>query len=681
MHHLCEAAAADELKELRWQATDRDCAREVSKSSQFLYSIDPTGGIVDKLSLLIQMELAQIDYPSTVTSFDSQRLRGETNRALEVMNRLIRAVIECKASQQDGDGCSAALSLARSLSTKAWEHGPAHLTQVPQVGKALMRKFVGSNIRTVLQLADTPASTIERIASRNPPFGKKMTDALAWFPRLTLRIEAKATRSIRGTKSLDVDAILGFLNAVGTPKWGNKIPVVTVLAHTSNGVCVFFWRNSLRVFKRGRSTHTLSFSWAPETIGEQLVCQFACEEIAGTLVMRTLAHNLTFNKCPSLARPAKGHSQSAKSQCVSSFLSLDEDLDDDDLLVAVQDVPSNGHREAQMAATEAGVYTIRNDRALQVARPGTVRNPGTQKSYLSEKTDSEQEPVRLENSNFKCGHPCSWSTSGRTARGVKCGHQCCREGSKHPPKSNKRSVKRTAESDGLSEPEFTGSIMPAKRARTAEPASRPNAPTSTGQYTLDDDGFIDLTQGDDFLGTPEAAQKQTLSHRDNQLHGDTDVDPDNLDKLQWSLETRSACSGQPLSNEALQTLVGDEDSCWAEFFALSPLKTGPDVVGGSVTDARMTEDVESASQSLPFKCDPAVEENSRTAATHCAPSNQRQDQALDDPDLDAIMVAVTTETSKDGDEDPMKRQKSEPDWVSEIDSGLIDELRGFVDFL
>lgn len=635
------------------------------------------------------MELAQIDYPSAVTSYDSQRLRGETNRALEAMNRLIRAVIECKASQQDGEGCSAALSLARSLSTKAWEHGPAQLTQVPQVGKALMRKLVGSNIRTVLDLADTPASTIERIASRNPPFGKKMADALAWFPRLTLRAEVKATRSIQGTKSLDVDATLGFLNAVGTPKWGNKIPIVTLLAHTSEGVCVFFWRNSLKAFKRGRSTHTLSFSWAPEATDEDLVCQFACEEIAGTLVMERLANNLTIGKCSSLAGPAEEQGRSTKAPRISPFLSLDEDLDDDDLLVAFQDIPKKQQRGAKAAATEEDEHTTRNDRPLQSQRPGTIRNPGTQSSFASqtyksgssEKADSEQQPVRLENSNFKCGHPCSWSTGGRTARGVQCGHQCCREGSKHPPKPNKRSTKRIAEDDSLSKPKSTGTSVPAKRARTAEPASRSDAPTSTDRYTIDEDGFIDLTRGENVFGSLEAAEKQTLDHRDIQLDVGMDVDPGNLDMLQCPLETPDACSGEILFDETFQTFDTDGDSCWAEFFALSPSKTSPDETGDSVTDPWTPEDIEPAVQSLPSKYDSAVEDDSKNA-DHCSPSNESWGQAFDGPELEAMLVADATETFVD-DDDPTKRQEMsrEPEWVNEIDSGLIDELRGFVDFL
>lgn len=687
LYELCEAAAADELKDIRWQSSDRDCARELSKSSQFLSPIEPTGGVAHKLSLLVQMELSQIDFPSGMIPFDSQRLRGETTRALEVMNRLIRAVIECKASQQDGDGCSVALSLARSLSTKAWEHGPAHLIQVPQVGKALMRKLVGANIRTVVDLADTPASTIERIASRNPPFGKKMTDALAWFPRLTLHPEVKATRSIKGIKSLDIDATLGFANTVGMPKWGNKIPAVTLLARTSKGASIFFWRNSLKVFTRGRNTHTLSFSWTPESFEEDLFCQFACEEIAGTLVTQRLAHNLNIDDIQSFTKPTEEQLQSTKTQRVTSYLGLDEDISDNELLVAVQEVPKKQPREANPVATVEKDHATKTDDFPQMDREGNIKTPGTEYSLGSQTRDSGsrkmadrgEQPVRLENSNFKCGHSCSWSTGGKTARGVQCGHQCCREGSKHPPKPNKRNGKRKSEDEGVPTPKSTESsdcVKPQeKRTRKTEPTSRANAHTSPEQYTVDEDGFVDLTRGEEDLGPRAAAPKRVFNYLDDGL--DMDLDGNELQALQWPLETPDACSGETLFDE---TLISEDDSCWTEFFALDPSRRSPDNSGDSVSDRWITEGVEAVVQSVPPKHDSATHDETENLHPF-APSNQWHCQAFDAAEEVATSVAGPDEKCVNDDANKRHETAGEPEWVNEIDSGLIEELRGFVDFV
>lgn len=687
MYELCEAAAADELKDLRWQPSDRDCARELSKSSQFLCPIEPTGGIAHKLSLLVQMELSQIDFPSGTKAFDSQRLRGETTRALEVMNRLIRAVIECKASQQDGDGCSVALNLARSLSTKAWEHGPAHLIQVPQVGKALMRKLVGANIRTVVDLADTPASTIERIASRNPPFGKKMMDALAWFPRLTLDPEVKATRSIRGIKSLDIDATLGFANTIGMPKWGNKTPTVTLLARTSKGASIFFWRNSLKVFTRGRNTHTLSFSWTPGSLGEDLICQFACEDIAGTLVTQRLAHNLNIDDIQSFIKPTEEQSRSTGMQRVASYLGLEEDISDNELLVAVQEAPKKRPREASPVATGEEDRASKIDDFPQMDREGNIKTTGTQFSLGSQthhsgsrkKTDRDEQPVRLENGNFKCGHSCSWSTGGKTARGVQCGHQCCREGSKHPPKPNKRNGKRKSEGEGIPTPkatELSDCVKPQeKRARMMEPTSRAKAHTNPAQYSVDEDGFVDLTRGDEDLGPRDAAPKRAFHYLDGEL--DMDLDGNDLQAMQWPLETPAAGSGETLFDE---TLIPEDYSCWTEFFTLDASRKSPDKSGDSACDGWITEGVEAVAQSVPPSHDSATHDEAENLHPF-APSKLSHCQAFDAAEETSTSVSGRDETWVHGGANKRQETTGEPEWVHEIDSELIEELRGYVDFV
>lgn len=678
MQHLCEAAATDELRELRWQASDRDCARELSKSSQFLYSIDPTGGIADKISLLIQMELAQIDCPSTMTSFDSQRLRAETTRAFEAMNRLIRAVIDCKVSQQDGEGCSAALNLARSLSTKAWENGPAQLTQVPQVGKVLMRKLVGHNIRTVVDLIDTPASMIERIASRNPPFGKKMREALAWFPRLTLRAEVKVTRSVKGTKSLDVVATLGFSNTVGTPKWGNKIPIVTLLAQTSKGISAFFWRNSLKTFTRGRNTYTLSFSWKPEAFEEELICHFACEEIAGTLVTQRLGHDFTADEIPSVTKPAEEHPRQKKTQCVDPLFGLDEDISDNDLLVAVQQGTKRRPNEAKQVVNKGDAPIIRTDVSPQMGHEGNIKKSSFESKHCNsgsrEKGESGQQPVRLRNGNFKCGHPCSWSNGGRTARGVQCGHQCCREGSKHPPKSSRKTGKRKAEDGGLPVPKFSGTRDCAKRAKTSDPTPRTNIHMSTGKYTVDEDGFVDLTQVEEKSSPRVDAQQQPWDGRNNE--SEVDIDCDVLSTFQWPPEVLGTSSGETFLDE---TPLSEGDDCWADLFALDPFKTSCDDMEGSATDTRIIEDIEPVTQSVPQIHGSTTDEEIQISRP-CLPSNESHHTAFETSSNKASLVAVTDETCVE--DHPNERKMSgEPDWVNEIDSGLIDELRGFVDFV
>lgn len=611
--------------------------------------------------------------------FDSQRFRVEMTRTVEVMNRLVRAVIECKASQQDGAGCSAALSLARSLSSKAWENGPGQLIQVPQVGKALMRKLVGSNIRTVADLADTPASTIERIASRNPPFGKKMTDALAWFPRLTIRVVTKATR-VKGIKSLNIDATLGFSNTVGTPKWGSKIPIVTLLAHTSKGESTFFWRNSLRTFTHGRNTHDTSFSWTPKAVDEHLTCQFACEDIAGTLVTQRVSHDFATGNFPSPPEPSIDISQQVKVQRARSYHGLDEDISDNDLLFAIQEAPKRQPRVVKQSADGADP-AISNDSFPQMDLCGNIEDPATRPSPRSRPSEldsdgmknSEEQPVRLANGNFICGHPCSWATGGRTARGVQCGHQCCREGTKRPRKRNKTSSKRKPEDQGRSTSITSISVEPrdyAKRAKLTEAAPRPIIHSCKGEFPLDEDGLVDLTQAESFDSCANA-RGQTLDHDSSESGIPMDCDDSSM--LQWSMEIPNVYSGNSPFDETLL----EEGDDWTEFPALSPSRTSPGSIEPNVQTAA---DTEPAIQSVPPNHNSAVFDDNEKFGD-CSHTDQMFCEAAKSSQVNATPIADEDETSAD--DGFSKRQNSfgEPEWINEIDSSLIDELRGIVDFV
>lgn len=498
----------EELKELRWQAGEREFFRNINKDPFILYPIDTVSDVAHKISLLIQMKLGHVDLSSGVASFEHQRHRLETMRVLEVMNRLIRAVIECKSYQQDGAGCSVALDLARSISAKAWEGTPMQLAQVPQVGKVLMRKLVGSNIRTVVELADTPTNMIERIASRNPPFGKKMADSLASFPRLTLDAKVKLGGPTTKSKSLvDIDVLLGFSNMKMPPKWDGKIPIVTFLAVTSNGVSAFFWRDSLKGFKeRNNSGYRLRFRWDPSTADEELVCRFACEEIVGTVVTATLRHDLPMSAFPPTAEPsaASSHASSGTNPSLSpSYAGMHEEISDNDLLIAIQHVSGIPLGEIEDKDDDdggAGVYPTM-DRNGNMVQEETIllRNPQRNHSDISGEEEGAAQPLRLENSNFRCAHPCSWAGGGKTNRGVSCGHQCCRIGAKQPPKPAKNGGKRILEDQEdigtlASSSKSYSSNPPTKRARTNKSSSQPTALINLDLGEYDEDGLLDLTK-------------------------------------------------------------------------------------------------------------------------------------------------------------------------------------------
>ncbi|KAJ4423158.1 ATP-dependent DNA helicase MER3 [Gnomoniopsis sp. IMI 355080] len=569
---LCDA---HEFHGIRWQANEKELFRNINRDPFIVHPINGTvSAVAHKISLLIQMELGRVQV-ANINGFERQRLRAETSRVLDLMHRLIRTVIECKGSDTDGQACWAALELSRSMAARAWEDKAMQLLQVPQLGPALMRKLVSHNIRTVSQLADSDPGDIERIASRNPPFGQRMVDSVMSFPRLTIGMTVKDSKvNLDGSPVIHVDGLLGFTNVRG--KWQGKMPIVTFLAVATEGTSSYFCRKSLKAFDQPRNTHQIHFTWTPKSFGEALICRFACEAIVGTFVSTELHHNLPASAFKRRIRSsqfpsAKGHG-SVLPQLPTGCPPIETKIDEDNILGIQGNIRSEaesselGELEAHTRDDEPLAMFDRNctitsplDSTLSLevtqkraAEPFTdqghwqLGNPGPSSHAVQQKADidirkhlprsrksrspgdlpqtsdgeaTEGEPVRLANGRYRCGHPCSQVGGGTTVRGDKCGHDCCRNGSKHPPRKKNSSGKRKvhsgdeAKSSTESIPDLTLFEPSLKRARKNDaskstaragvsPAFSPTNQTQLLQRRttldlelcdVDEEGIIDLT--------------------------------------------------------------------------------------------------------------------------------------------------------------------------------------------
>lgn len=549
--------------------------RDINRDPFMMYPIEGSvSTVAHKVFLLVQMELSRVEL-ANIHAFDRQRLRAEAERVLGVMHRLIRAVIDCKGSDSDGPALWAALELARSMSAKAWEDRPVQLQQVPQLGPVLMRKLVSTNIRTVHQLAELDSGNIERIASRNPPFGKKMEDCLAFFPRLTLDAAIKDIKvGPQGNLVVHIDVSLGFTNSRGN--WNGKIPIVTFLAVTTEGTPSYFCRESLRVFDADHNTHRIHFTWTPNSIQEVLNCRFACEDIVGTVVATEVRHNLpTSAFLPQIKNDQllSAESQRLKpSQMSSTFLTLeknmehgkmlkilddvtcrrafdkrdeiDADIDDHDLLAMLDPNEAFERRPTNLKEPqklELDLPTCHGYQGLDKSvRPSLAAQRGAgvsgerpRRKSPKHKTSSqfhnegpvEDNPIRLPNGRYKCGHACSQVYGGTTARGDKCGHDCCRNGSKYPPKKHHNNVKRKDPSFDEANlgfqpvPDFSSNPPPKRVRMNNATKSKTRPPEMTSSLThdhlafsrrrksldfslcdVDGDGIIDLTGDDKNVG-------------------------------------------------------------------------------------------------------------------------------------------------------------------------------------
>lgn len=717
---LTTLCGATEFSEFRWQTNEREIFRDINKDPFIMYPIESNvASIAHKVSLLIQMELGHVE-PTKIPGADRSRLRAETNRAIEVMHRLIRAVIECKGSPADMDGraCCAALEFARSIKARAWEGKTMQLLQVPQIGQVLMRKLVQSNIKTVAALAATDASTIERIASRNPPFGKKMTETVASFPKLTLDAKIKGnTNDADGRPLIHIDAVLGYISKRG--KWQGKVPIVTFLAVTTEGVSAYFWRGSLNRFKDDRNTQRIHFTWAPDGPGEKLVGYFACEEIVGTVVCVELHHELLARSFPPKHRqprkpPVESHN--AKLMTVApSHLPLDDDVDDDDLLDLLKTVePAVSFGEENFMAHEVSddPYPIM-DRDGMFEKDASTSPENTQNCLSNTEHDEVAVPeaVRFPNGRYKCGHPCSQASVSTTAQGHACGHDCCRNGSKYPPKKRGGSSKRRAQDEdavsnmsaSVRRPSISmASARDAKISKTkaVTSASTPHAHiTGVSQSTkkidlsafeMDDEGLIDLTgedvlleEGDlrDITKTkrlnnpkpidgrkhlrPEEPNTdymvEDLSDRDFiDLHDGRQVEHGNKHRSQ---STRDRVSSTDRFNDTGTMLMleqAEDSENEHKHVGLSPRNASVRHAGRSKIVGESQFSHEQLHESL---------QPTTTTAEEIMPNEDVPHTSCDEPDRPGTIA-------------PESQQKvGEPEWLNEFDSALIDGFRGLVDFI
>lgn len=707
---LCEAG---EFAGFRWQNSERELFREFNKDPFIMYPVEGNvATVAHKVFLLIQMELGHVQM-ANATGFVRQHIHMETSRVLEVMHRLIRAVVECKGCDADGTACWAALELNRSMTARAWEGKSMQLLQVPQVGPVLMRKLVSGNFRTVAELADTDPGTIERIASRNPPFGKRMIDSLASFPRLTISAKIKRrTSDTDGKPLMHVNAVLGFSHVKG--KWQGKMPIVTFIAMTSGGISAYFWRDSLKNFREDGNTYSIHFAWSPECAEEKIICRFACEEIVGTVAAVELVHNLPARLfTPRLQEPAKPLSEHQKASNHSA-VDLDGEIDDDDILGLMNSTTGEGR-------VALGHGIVREDSYLMMDRDGNIeemaQTPSESSQYGLPQAETGSmavlDPIRLPNGRYKCGHPCSQAGGGKTARGHDCGHDCCRNGSKHPPRrggKRKAHEKDPGSAEAVSEIVRPKSNPAAKRPKTgsqsklqtqASPSCAAKTPYPSklaidlSAYGIDEEGLIDLTREDWLL----------------------DDDEEDFNGIMGSAKCNNAVLANNNTGESVSSIVRDTDSMLDGLADddFKDLNINKQVGSGSkmpknqststgYSDEATDEGIDALTrEKLDEDSELVIEAECRQPArARSRPQSRMIDSSPEDKTLpESILIEDTLfgDTAHNGrhnsssrpqrsasqqhTDNPKLRVKelSEPAWVKEFDSDLIDEFRGLVDFI
>jgi hypothetical protein len=179
-----------------------------------------------------------------------------------------------------------ALDVLRSVKAGVWEGTDMELLQVEGIGSAKMNKLVEAGVTTIKQLSRMEFFHIERLLSRNPPFGHEILQQVSHFPKLTLQFEGfnfiGEPNNTSTTSRSAAKLILG-LEGGAIPIWKKKHPWMTLVIEGEDGRLVWFWRGSVK-----RLIGDLEMTIQLEVKkNEEVTFGFACEEIVGTMLRRS----------------------------------------------------------------------------------------------------------------------------------------------------------------------------------------------------------------------------------------------------------------------------------------------------------------------------------------------------------------------------------------------------------
>ncbi|KAI1819468.1 hypothetical protein F4861DRAFT_137396 [Xylaria intraflava] len=421
---ICQAA---EFKDFRFKPAERAVFRELNKSPLVLHPIKETLTLTwHKIFMTVQIHLGGVDLPTDKdANFIRLSIQREKRVIFDRLKRLVRCVIDCKVFDSDGSGTKVALELARSIAAHAWENKPAQLSQIPGFGPVAVRKWTSHGVRTVLGVADKGIHDIERIASRNPPYGRDIQKILENFPRLTLKADIVDSREPRLESdeqvSVTIKVHLGHQNAKAVPFWKDKLPALTFIALSSDGNLAYIWRGNMKKLDAPNGLD-LKFPVALTGPKQTIICHFSCEEIVGTQVTRILEPNIPASVFRNIraVQPSKVRTDLMDSDADYEYIS-DEAM--------LQALGSPGHMDQD---SPPHVHSGSSDSAQDDF-------PLIDELLHDDEGPPKVEPARMNNGKYLCNHHCR--NGGLTKSGKCCSHKCCHEGidKYRPPKQPKNS--------------------------------------------------------------------------------------------------------------------------------------------------------------------------------------------------------------------------------------------------
>ncbi|CAJ2505682.1 Uu.00g130760.m01.CDS01 [Anthostomella pinea] len=538
---ICKAA---EFKEFRFRPAERAVFRDLNKSSFILHPIKETlTQTWHKVSMIVQIHLGGVELPND-KDIGSLRLdlAKEKTLTFDRLNRLVRCIVDCKVYDGDGIGTKAGLELARAIAANSWDNKPSQLSQIPGFGPVAVRKWISQGVHTVLGLADKSSIEIERVAIRNPPYGRNVLKTLQDFPRLTMKVELLSPRAVRQRSeepvSVTLRVNLGHCNAKSPPSWANKVPTVTFMALTTDGNLAQFWRGNMRQLDKTIGLD-LKFPVALTAPNQKIICYFSCEEIVGTQVERSLEPKIP----PSAFRNVKSKPAGPSVQAIDSSEDDlgDGDVADEDMLNMFDPV---SHPNTAIALDYPGPMDgIEDDFPL------------IDDLLSRETTTSAAKPGKMPNGKWMCNHDCvdkprppPQKKDGRTSKGKAEEHQASSSDSQpiSHPKSPQHSQHTKGSQRTSREAVRIDTVPISGTKRGTNDLTVPTSVRSDSKrlkftkpvadlHSLPDVEYIDLSKLSDDesdwsappkkLAPPKGKQRQKLSHLQEKTRGNVPTLP------------------------------------------------------------------------------------------------------------------------------------------------------------
>ncbi|KAF9885198.1 Sec63 [Aspergillus nanangensis] len=474
---ICQA---DEFHEVRLKPGDKSLYKEVNRANGIRFPVKVDIALPShKISLLLQSELGAVEFPDG-EQFQKHKFafQQDKNLVFSHVNRLVRCIIDCQICLEDSIAVRNALELARSFAAKVWDSSPLQMKQIEQIGIVAVRKLAAAGVTNLDELEDKEAHEIDMILSKNPPFGMKLLDRLADFPKLRISVkmvgkDMKPGQPIR----IRFKAEIAFMNEK-CPSYFRRHPVyVCFLAETSDGRMIDFRRISGNKFQSG---HEILLSTEIRSNDQFIACYGMCDDIAGTLRSVQLKPDLPASVFATRPDPGSGKIQkyamnsgrprSDSSQGKSNNGAKRDIFDSDDFLF-------DDFLDIEQA-TDWATLDKKNELSGKKGNTSCKKNADNTANGEEHDMIEEIETPRLENGKWACNHKCKDKTT--------CKHLCCREGLDKPPRSSKRQpTARGKNSQGLNQLTLSASMgiknMGSNSPRSILPPeelSQPNQPAN-----------------------------------------------------------------------------------------------------------------------------------------------------------------------------------------------------------